>query len=74
MRGHVREIDLALSAGRTPVLYLQGGQDRIVPSSHAGWLAGHTPSAELWLRPDDGHVSVLGAAETAMGWLMEQAR
>ena len=59
---------------RTPVLYLQGGQDRIVPSSHAGWLAGHTPSAELWLRPDDGHVSVLGAAETAMGWLVEQAR
>ena len=58
---------------RTPVLYLQGGQDRIVPSSHARWLAGHTPSAEFWLRPEDEHVSVLGAAESAMGWLMDQA-
>ena len=56
-----------------PVLYLQGGQDRIVPRSHAEWLASRTPSAELWLRPDDGHVSVLTAAETAMTWLREQA-
>jgi pimeloyl-ACP methyl ester carboxylesterase len=56
-----------------PVLYLHGGQDRIVPSSHGDWLASHTPSAELWLRPDDGHVSVLGAAEAAMAWLCEQA-
>jgi pimeloyl-ACP methyl ester carboxylesterase len=58
---------------RVPVLYLQGGQDRIVPGSHAEWLASHTPLAELWLRPDDGHVSVLGAAEAAMGWIREQA-
>lgn len=58
---------------RAPVLYLHGGQDRIVPSSHGEWLASHTPSAELWLRPDDGHVSVLGAAEAALAWLSEQA-
>jgi pimeloyl-ACP methyl ester carboxylesterase len=58
---------------RTPVLYLQGGQDRIVPSSHAEWLASHTPSAELWMRPDDGHVSVLGSAGAAMAWLREQS-
>jgi len=57
---------------RMPVLYLQGGQDRIVPPSHAEWLASHTPSAELWLRPDDGHVSVLTSAEAAMAWLTEQ--
>lgn len=58
---------------RAPVLYLHGGQDRIVPSSHGEWLASHTPSAELWLRPDDGHVSVLGAAEAALAWLSGQA-
>jgi pimeloyl-ACP methyl ester carboxylesterase len=56
-----------------PVLYLHGGQDRVVPSSHGEWLARHTPSAGLWLRPDDGHVSVLSAAEAAMAWLCEQA-
>jgi pimeloyl-ACP methyl ester carboxylesterase len=56
-----------------PVLYLHGGQDRMVPSSHGEWLARHTPSAKLWLRPDDGHVSVLSAAEAAMAWLCGQA-
>jgi pimeloyl-ACP methyl ester carboxylesterase len=54
-----------------PVLLLHGGQDRIAPSSHATWLARRIPSAELWLRPDDGHISVLHAAEAALGWLWE---
>jgi pimeloyl-ACP methyl ester carboxylesterase len=56
---------------RPPVLFLHGGQDRMVPSSHGQWLARQTPSAELWLRPDDGHVSVLDAAEAALDWLWE---
>lgn len=56
-----------------PVLILQGGQDRIAPSSHGRWLARHIRSAELWLRPDDGHISVLGAGEAAMDWLLERA-
>jgi len=59
---------------RPPVLFLHGAQDRMVPSSHGEWLARRTPSAELWLRPDDGHVSVLDAAEAALGWLWERAR
>jgi pimeloyl-ACP methyl ester carboxylesterase len=58
---------------RSPILFLQGGQDRIVPSSHAAWLARHTPSAELWLHPDEGHVSILGAAAPALGWLRDHA-
>ena len=33
---------------RPPVLFLHGGQDRVAPSSHGGWLASHTRSAELW--------------------------
>ncbi|GAA3998668.1 alpha/beta hydrolase [Deinococcus rubellus] len=52
-----------------PVLLLHGGQDRIVPSSHSRWLAGQCASAELRLRPDDGHLSVLHGAETALEWL-----
>jgi pimeloyl-ACP methyl ester carboxylesterase len=55
------------------VLFLHGGQDRIVPSSHAQWLARRCRSAELWLRPEEGHVSVLSSAPAALDWLLECA-
>jgi pimeloyl-ACP methyl ester carboxylesterase len=55
----------------SPVLFLHGGQDRIVPSSHAEWLARHTRSSELWIRSDDGHVSVLNSGTAALDWLRE---
>jgi pimeloyl-ACP methyl ester carboxylesterase len=58
---------------RAPVLLLHGGQDRVAPGAHAKWLVGRVRSAELWLRPDDGHISVLHAAEAALDWLGEQA-
>jgi pimeloyl-ACP methyl ester carboxylesterase len=54
-----------------PVLIVHGGQDRIVPASHGAWLARHCPAAELRLRPDDGHVSILvSAAVPALDWLV----
>jgi pimeloyl-ACP methyl ester carboxylesterase len=56
-----------------PTLFLHGGRDRVVPSSHSEWLARYCPSAELWLRPDDGHISVLGSGAAAMEWLREHA-
>jgi pimeloyl-ACP methyl ester carboxylesterase len=56
-----------------PTLFLHGGRDRVVPSSHGEWLARRCPSAELWLRPDDGHISVLHSGGAAMEWLREQA-
>ncbi|MGW1327826.1 alpha/beta fold hydrolase [Streptomyces antibioticus] len=56
-----------------PVLLLHGDQDRIAPSSHAQWLADHCPSAELWLRPGDGHISVLAAGPAALEWLAERS-
>jgi pimeloyl-ACP methyl ester carboxylesterase len=56
-----------------PVLILHGGKDRMVPSSHGEWLARQNSSAHLWLRPDDGHISVLGAGEAALDWLREHA-
>jgi pimeloyl-ACP methyl ester carboxylesterase len=52
-----------------PVLLVHGGQDRMVPSSHGEWLARHITSAELWLRPDDGHISVLHSAASTLDWL-----
>ena len=55
-----------------PVLFLDGGQDRIAPNAHARWLAQHVPSGELRLRPDDGHISVLSSAAAALDWLRNQ--
>ena len=55
------------------VLYVYGEQDRMVPSPHGGWLAEHTASSELWLRPEDGHISVLQSAAAALEWLRNQA-
>lgn len=41
------------------VLLVQGGRDRVIPSSHARMLEVALPHATLDLHPDDGHVSVL---------------
>jgi pimeloyl-ACP methyl ester carboxylesterase len=57
---------------RSPVLLVQGGADRICPAGHGQWLAERIRSAELWLRPDDGHISVLASAESALEWLRER--
>jgi pimeloyl-ACP methyl ester carboxylesterase len=54
-----------------PVLLVHGRQDRMVPCSHSEWLAQHCATAELWLRPADGHVSVLSSSPAAMDWLWE---
>ena len=56
-----------------PILFLHGGRDRVVPSSHSEGLARRRPSAELRLFPDDGHISVLNAGAAAMHWLWEHA-
>ena len=56
-----------------PALLVHGTADRIVPSSHARWLARGMPHAELRLSSGDGHISVLRAADEAVGWLAEQA-
>lgn len=55
-----------------PVLLLHGAADRVVPAGHALWLADRIPTAELWLRPDEGHVSVLTAATDVLDWLLSK--
>jgi pimeloyl-ACP methyl ester carboxylesterase len=52
-----------------PTLVVHGAQDRVVPSAHGAWLARRIPGAELWLRPDDGHISILRSAPAALEWL-----
>jgi len=57
-----------------PVLFLHGGRDRVVPSAHGRWLADRCRYGELWLRSDDGHISVLNSAAAAVDWLAEHVR
>jgi len=52
-----------------PVLVVHGGRDRIVPSAHGQWLARHCRAAVLWLKPTDGHISILNSAPAALDWL-----
>jgi pimeloyl-ACP methyl ester carboxylesterase len=56
-----------------PVLIVQGGQDRVVPPTHSMWLLNGCRYAELWLRPRDGHISVLDACPVALDWLRVNA-
>ncbi|MGI9822779.1 alpha/beta fold hydrolase [Agromyces sp. Marseille-Q5079] len=53
-----------------PVLVVQGEGDRVVPRTHASWMLAHLPDATLWMRLDDGHVSVLDVVPDAMDWLL----
>jgi pimeloyl-ACP methyl ester carboxylesterase len=53
-----------------PVLLVQGGEDRVIPPSHAYALLKALPRPELWLRPRDGHVSILRACPLALDWLI----
>jgi pimeloyl-ACP methyl ester carboxylesterase len=52
-----------------PLLVVQGGEDRVIPPPHGDWLTRNCPLSELWLRPRDGHISVLRATPVAMDWL-----
>ncbi|RZU77746.1 pimeloyl-ACP methyl ester carboxylesterase [Micromonospora kangleipakensis] len=56
-----------------PVLLLHGGRDGVVPAAHGEWLARRCPGAELRRYPEDGHISVLTHAETALEWLRDRA-
>jgi pimeloyl-ACP methyl ester carboxylesterase len=62
----------AVEGIEAPVLVVQGGEDRIAPPAHAERLMLHCPRPELWLRPLDGHVSILDACPLAMDWLIAQ--
>ena len=53
-----------------PVVLVQGGQDRIVPPDHVELLRAALPHAEVWVRPDDGHISVLDAVPAVLNRLL----
>jgi pimeloyl-ACP methyl ester carboxylesterase len=43
----------------SPVLLLQGEDDRFVPVSHGRWLAERIPGVEARIDPADGHLTLL---------------
>ena len=54
----------------SPTLIVHGGDDRIAPAAHARWLRDQVAGSQLWLQPDDGHVSVLERLPEALDWLL----
>ena len=63
----------SVSSVAAPALFVQGALDRVVPRTHATWQAASAPGSELWVRPRDGHISVLAAVPVAMDWLRANA-
>ena len=51
--------DIDPSRLEVPTWIWQGGRDRMVPPSHAHWLAARTPGSRLVIRPDEGHGGIL---------------
>jgi pimeloyl-ACP methyl ester carboxylesterase len=62
-----------LSQLSMPTLIMHGTDDRMIPSSHARWLAARCPRAELRLKAEQGHISVLGSAPSALEWVRARA-
>lgn len=48
-----------LDAVQTPVSIWQGGEDRMVPFAHGGWLANRLTGATAHLDPAEGHLSLM---------------
>jgi pimeloyl-ACP methyl ester carboxylesterase len=77
------QVDDLLAAGRPwgfdlaaipmPVLIVHGAEDRMVPASHAAWIAERIPAAELRLVPGAGHLSVLEDAPQVLAELRRRA-
>jgi pimeloyl-ACP methyl ester carboxylesterase len=60
-----------LEAITQPALVIQGRQDLMVPWDHGEWLARNVPSAESWLREDEGHITLfVRVAPSIHDWLL----
>jgi pimeloyl-ACP methyl ester carboxylesterase len=66
---YVAPWEVDLGAVSAPVLLVQGGADRVVPAPHASALLERLPEGELWVRPREGHVSVLTALGVTLDWM-----
>jgi pimeloyl-ACP methyl ester carboxylesterase len=56
-----------------PTLLVHGTADRVVPASHARWLAQAIDGAEFLEVEGASHISVMQAAPTALDWIAARA-
>jgi len=61
-----------VSSITAPTLIVHGGDDRVAPVAHARRLHEQITGSQLWLAPDDGHLSVLERLPAALDWLLDQ--
>jgi len=45
----------------------------VVPAAHSDWLVHRIEDSELWLRPREGHISILESLPVAFDWLLARA-
>jgi pimeloyl-ACP methyl ester carboxylesterase len=58
---------------KVPVQLWHGTEDRLVPVSHAKWLAAHLPRADIHLVPGEGHISLFARRiPEVQEWLVSQ--
>ncbi|HEU5333950.1 MAG TPA: alpha/beta fold hydrolase [Actinocrinis sp.] len=72
-RAYIKPWGFDPAAIGAPTLLLHGAEDRIAPVAHAQWVNDRCAAAELWIRPDDGHISIMRSAPDALRWLLERA-
>jgi pimeloyl-ACP methyl ester carboxylesterase len=65
----VRPWGIDLASIHVPMTLWQGEQDRMVPSAHGAWLAGHLPGVRAHLLPDHGHLSL---AVSSIGLILDE--
>ncbi|WP_246846277.1 alpha/beta fold hydrolase [Humibacter ginsenosidimutans] len=70
----VEDWGIELGQIECPAFIVQGGRDRVIPPAHSTAILSALPAGELWLRPRDGHVSVLGALPIALEWMLAAGR
>jgi len=58
---------------RVPTLLVHGTDDRVVPVTHARWLAEHIDGANLLEVRNAGHISVMRRANEALEWIAATA-
>jgi pimeloyl-ACP methyl ester carboxylesterase len=69
----VSDWGVELSSISCAVSIWQGEHDRMVPDSHARWLADTIPGATLRLDPAEGHISLMLRSEEILADLLAQA-